>query len=302
MCNSQSSNLRVRRKSLLPCLLSLALLPAFSCGVQAADDTDNKSKELFAKENLVAWCIVPFDAKSRGPEERAVMLSKLGVKRVAYDWRAKDIPTFDAEIDAYEKHGITLEAFWTPVRTNQPLAEAHVKTILDLVKRRHLSTQLWVMLDNRMFDKKSQDEKIGEAVKTLRPLAEKVQTLNCRIGLYNHGGWFGQPENQMAIIDKLHMKNVGMVYNFHHAHEHLDRMPGLLKKMTPYLIALNLNGMTKGGPKIISLGKGKLDKQMIEWVRASGYQGPIGILDHRKELDAEISLRENLEGLETIKD
>jgi len=28
-----------------------------------------------------------------------------------------------------------------------------------------------------------------------------------------------------------------------------------------------------------------------------GYKGPIGILDHRDELDAEQSLRENLEGL-----
>lgn len=33
---------------------------------------------LFARTNLVAWCIVPFDAKKRGPEERAAMLEKLG--------------------------------------------------------------------------------------------------------------------------------------------------------------------------------------------------------------------------------
>ncbi|MDD4269390.1 MAG: hypothetical protein PHO07_12155 [Pirellulales bacterium] len=26
---------------------------------------------LFDKENLVAWCMVPFDAARRGPEERA---------------------------------------------------------------------------------------------------------------------------------------------------------------------------------------------------------------------------------------
>ena len=27
--------------------------------------------ELWARDNLVAWCIVPFDAKKRGPAERA---------------------------------------------------------------------------------------------------------------------------------------------------------------------------------------------------------------------------------------
>ena len=38
---------------------------------------------LFENANLVAWCIVPFDAKHRTPEERAAMLEKLGVKKFA---------------------------------------------------------------------------------------------------------------------------------------------------------------------------------------------------------------------------
>ena len=29
---------------------------------------------IFAKDNLVAWCIVPFDAAKRGPAERAAMV------------------------------------------------------------------------------------------------------------------------------------------------------------------------------------------------------------------------------------
>ena len=33
---------------------------------------------LLAPTNLVAWCIVPFDTKKRGPEERAEMLERLG--------------------------------------------------------------------------------------------------------------------------------------------------------------------------------------------------------------------------------
>jgi len=50
------------------------------------------ARRLFARENLVAWCIVPFDSKRRGPEDRAAMLERLGFKHFAYDWRAEHIP------------------------------------------------------------------------------------------------------------------------------------------------------------------------------------------------------------------
>ena len=66
-------------------------------------------ESLFARTNLVAWCIVPFDARKRGPEERAAMLERLGLKKFAYDYRAEHIPTFDAEMEALRRHGIELE-------------------------------------------------------------------------------------------------------------------------------------------------------------------------------------------------
>jgi len=68
--------------------------------------------ENFQTDQLVAWCIVPFDAKKRGPEARAKMLTELGLKRCAYDWRAEHVPTFEEEIEQYEKHGIEMFAFW----------------------------------------------------------------------------------------------------------------------------------------------------------------------------------------------
>ena len=39
---------------------------------------------------------------------------------------------------------------------------------------------------------------------------------------------------------------------------------------------------------------------MLEIIANSDYRGPIGILDHRPEIDAEQSLRENLGGLKTL--
>jgi len=73
---------------------------------------------IFVKQNLVAWCIVPFDAKKRGPEKRAQMLKGLGISHFAYDYRAKHIPTFDEEMQMLKKYGIELTAFW--LRENQP--------------------------------------------------------------------------------------------------------------------------------------------------------------------------------------
>jgi hypothetical protein len=123
--------------------------------------------------------------------------------------------------------------------------------------------------------------------------------IGCSVALYNHGGWFGEPENQIEILERLRgsgVTNLGLVYNQHHGHEHLDRFPELLNKMKPYLAALNLNGMSRGGEQILPLGQGDLDLQLLRAIRASGWHGPIGILNHTDE-DAEARLQDNLDGL-----
>ena len=142
----------------------------------------------------------------------------------------------------------------------------------------------------------------------IREIAEAAAPLGLKIALYNHGGWFGEPENQLAIIERLRrdgVTNVGLVYNLHHGHEHLDRFAELLAKMKPHLLALNLNGMTRGGDKagnkIMVLGTGDLDLQLLRTIRDSGWRGLVGILNHTGE-DAETRLRANLEGLEKLRE
>src|ERR1051325_9836675 len=112
----------------------LAVLFAFVVSAHAADPN------IFARTNLVAWCIVPFDARRRGPEERAQMLERLGIKRFAYDWRAEHIPTFDAEIEACQRHGSEITAWWFPTTLDKD-----AKTILSALERHKIKTQLWVM-------------------------------------------------------------------------------------------------------------------------------------------------------------
>ncbi|MDP6504050.1 MAG: hypothetical protein QF886_10560, partial [Planctomycetota bacterium] len=82
--------------------VTLLITTAFLARALHSELPDNLSKN----ENLVAWCIVPFDAKKRGPKERAEMLKELGILRCAYDWRGQHVPTFEDEILQYKKQGI----------------------------------------------------------------------------------------------------------------------------------------------------------------------------------------------------
>ena len=252
--------------------------------------------ENLTKEQLVAWCIVPFDAKKRTPAERVKMLQGLGLKRCAYDWRKEHIPQFEEEILAYKAGGIEFFAFWN----------VH-ESAFALFRKHGIRPQVWKTLPSPKAD--SQEERVAAAVKMMTPLAEQTREMGCKLGLYNHGGWGGTPENMVAVCEALRkggFENVGIVYNFHHGHDHIADFSSALAKLKPYLLCLNLNGMTDpetvkaGSGKILAIGAGKHEAAMIGEVVKSGYSGPIGILDHINSQDAELSLRRNLEGLEKI--
>jgi quinoprotein glucose dehydrogenase len=255
---------------------------------------------LFDRANLTAWCIVPFDAKKRGPEARAEMMARLGFTHFAYDWRAEHIPQFDEEIETLKRWGIQLSAWWFPAALNE-----EAKAILAALKRHGEHPGLWVSHNGGEVQCTPDEhaKRVADHVAALRPLVEAAAAQGCKVGLYNHGGWFGEPENQIEIIKALNAPNVGLVYNLHHGHAHLDRFPALLQQMKPYLLCLNLNGMKKEGDlkgeKILPLGMGDLDLGLLRTVRDSGYAGPIGILGHTDD-DAELTLRDNLEGLDWL--
>ena len=256
--------------------------------------------DVFAKTNLVAWCIVPFDAKKRSPEERAAMLRKLEIPALAYDYRAEHIPTFDREIQALKKENIQLLAWWFPASLN-----SEARLILDTLARHKIPAQLWVT-GGGAFTKTAAEHKVrvAEEAKRIRPIAEAAAKIGSKVGLYNHGGWFGEPDNQIVIIHALAasgITNVGIVYNQHHGHAHVEKFEQLVQRMKPYLLCLNLNGMAtngdKTGKKIMPIGQGDLDEKLIHIIKKSGYTGRIGILNHTDE-DAEARLLDNLEGLQ----
>ncbi len=283
-------------------LVALACLLGFSIA-QGAEPVKPvvapQGLELFADENLVAWCIVPFDSKRRGPEERAAMLEKLKFSKFAYDYRAEHIPTFDAEIEALQKHHVELTAWWFPGAMND-----EARGILEVLKRHKIQTQLWVTGGGGpTANEQERQARIAAEAARIRPIAEEAAKIGCKVALYNHGGWFGEPDNQIAIIEALKLPNVGIVYNQHHGHDHLANFPALLKRMLPHLYVLNLNGMMpdgeRRGQKILPLGQGELDLELLKVVRDSGYRGPIGILGHTQD-DAEERLLDNLDGLKWL--
>ena len=71
-------------RTLCALLLTLLALPA--------------AEPLYDQKNLAAWCIVPFDNQKRTPEQRAAMVAKMGLTKVAYDWRQEHVAEFEQEI------------------------------------------------------------------------------------------------------------------------------------------------------------------------------------------------------------
>jgi hypothetical protein len=58
--------------------------------------------------------------------------------------------------------------------------------------------------------------------------------------------------------------------------------------------------MKKGGPKIMTIGMGNLEKEMIHLLVKLGYKGPFGVLGHVKEEDVAFTLKNNLKGIQSL--
>lgn len=64
---------------------------------------------LVSRENLLAWCVVPYDSKHRGPVERVAMLKRLGLTQYVWDWRPEHLKDLPEEIRLSKEAGLTLK-------------------------------------------------------------------------------------------------------------------------------------------------------------------------------------------------
>ena len=254
-------------------------------------------------KDLFAWCIVPYDSMNRTPEQRIEMLKELGFKSYAYDWREKHLKEAAHELRLAKENGIEIKAvwIWIDTQTDKPgkLSNAN-ETIFNALKETGTSTQVWLGFNETYFNDMKQEDAVSKGIEMLSYLNDRAKESGSKIALYNHGGWFGEPENQVEIIKRLPNCEIGIIYNFHHGHTQIERFPQLIKIMKPYLWAVNLDGMKKEGPMILPIGKGDLEKKMIQMLLESGFEGPFGILGHTEGEDVKEVLKRNIDGLRSI--
>jgi hypothetical protein len=167
-----------------------------------------------AMDDLVAWCIVPFDSRKRSPEERIALLERLGFKRYAYDWRPEHLPDTARELRLAREHGIRVEAVWMWIEADRPgkLSETNER-LLAALKEAGVSTQIWLGFAPSYFEGKSDEEKVAHGADMVRYLADRAAERRSRVALYNHGDWFGEPENEIRILQALPGREIGLVYN-----------------------------------------------------------------------------------------
>lgn len=284
---------------MLSTAFAVAFAAALGCSISVCSGQELQRSDVFDKDNLVAWCIVPFDSEDRTPEARAEMLKRLGISKLAYDYRPRHRSQFQNEISSMKKAGIEIVAWWFPTTLNEEARE-----ILDLFRVNDIHPQLWVMGGGAIeLAGQAEEEFIRSEVARLETIADAAAEVGCEVALYNHGGWFGEPQNQLKLIKRLQRPNVGVVYNLHHAHHEIDRIEQTLESLLPHLLAMNLNGMRRDGDrlgfKIMPIGAGELDQKIVKAILSSGYDGPIGILNHTQN-DAEARLADNLSGLQYV--
>lgn len=278
----------------------LAILPV--CLMLMHCNNNNKVNKM-DMDRVFAWCIVPFDSMQRTPEQRIEMLKELGIKKYAYDWRDKHLDEMVHEWQLARENEIEVNAVWLWLDersdTLGKLSPANERLFANLDSA-NLQTSIWLSFNANYFDSLSQDQALAKGIAMVDYLADRAKALGCSLVLYNHGDWFGEPENQVQIIWALPGKEIGIVYSFHHVHHQLDRYAALLDTMLPYLKAVNLNGMRRDGPKILPLNEGDEEQAMIRTLMVKGYTGPLGILGHVEEADVKEVLARNLKGLDAI--
>lgn len=257
----------------------------------------------FNSDNTFAWCIVPFDSEERSPAERLDMLTDLGITSYAYDWREKHLDEMAQEIELAQEKGIEMLSVWMWIDANNDsighLSAANER-VLSILEETGLKTTIWMSFHENYFADLAPVEALDKGIEMVKYISTRAQNVGGKVGLYNHGAWFGEPENQIAILKALPEFSIGLIYNFHHAHEQLAVYPDLVKLMEPHLWAVNLNGMKAEGPKILPIGKGGKEQEMIQLLKDEGFDGPWGVLGHVETADVKLILEENLAGLQDL--
>ena len=263
----------------------------------------NKKEYLVKVDEVVPWCIVDFDSLDRSPEERIAMLKEMGFTKYGYEWSERHLADMEEEFKLAKENNIEITSvfLWLNAKRDSPgkLSPQNQEMLNTLGKVDYKPT-IWVSFNNNFFEDLNQEQSLQLSIKMINFIKMKADEVGCKLALYNHHGWFGNPYNQVKIIEELKQDSLTLVYNFHHAHEYIDEFPEIVKKITPYLACVNLNGLEKDGARILTIGEGDYEYEMIKLLLAEGYNGPWGILGHVATEDVQKVLKRNIDGLNVL--
>ena len=259
---------------------------------------------MFDRGNLIAWCFIPpFDNQPRTTADRIKMLKELGFTKYVQDWRPQNLPQLAEDIKAYQENGIEMIAlwFWMNGAEDGSLLDESNQAIIKIMRENNIQSDLWFAFNKTFFEGLSDDQKLEKAVKAVGELRNIAADLGGKIAMYNHMDWFGEPVNQVRIIKELGVDDIGIIYNFHHGHHQIVNFKENLEMMLPWLWTVNISGMIPDGPKIVPLGTGNKELEMLQILKDSPFKGTVGIIGHTEGVDIRPVLERNLAGLEDLK-
>ncbi|NND78996.1 MAG: hypothetical protein HKN53_03800 [Maribacter sp.] len=276
-------------------ILLLLVLFLISCS--------NERQDLINVDEVSPWCIIGFDSLDRTPEQRIAMLNELGIKKYGFNRGKGDLSKMKDEFYLARENEIEIPSIflWLNAKRDSvgKLSPSNQELLRNLGEIES-KPAIWLSFSDNFFKDLDQEESVKLSMEMIHFVKAQADDLGCNLALYNHHGWFGNPHNQVEILERLNMDSITMVYNFHHAQEYVDEFPAIAQKIKPYLSYVNLNGVKKEGPQILTIGEGDHEYEMIRQLKDEGYHGPWGILGHIKTEDVEKVLKRNIEGLNKL--
>lgn len=271
--------------------VSLALIVGLCLSAPIAAQT-TQTMDIWNPSKLHAWEVPTFDLVKRTSDERAKMLKEVGFHYYAYlpmgDAQGKqpDINTsqldIDAEIEAMKKYGIGIRAWYFWVNVDDPAKDPTVMRTLEAFKRHDIHPQIWITHSYADPDAESkkgfptsaheQSIRVKREAARIAAFVKLAAPYGCSVNLYNHRGWFGMMDNQLAILTRLKelgITNVGMVYNFGHSkselHDDSSNFAEMWERIKPHVVTVNIWVF------------GARELKMMRIIQESGWRGSVGV-------------------------
>jgi sugar phosphate isomerase/epimerase len=193
-----------------------------------------------------------------------------------------------------------------PASAALPLAPEQAARLPDAIKAGIAAVREAWHAEDLATTPEEQERCVEREADRVQALVELAAPCGCDVLLYNHNGWLGMVENQLAVIERLARRGVGGVgiaYNFSHArdarHDDTVAFPALWERMKPYVGAVNVSGTASEGT-IVPPGSGDRELEMLRAIEDSGWSGAVGLIAEAGG-DAEQTLAECRHGFERLR-